>query len=93
MPTAQEKIAAAKVNDLWSFLDDVEALIKPDDLIAPLDAEPPAGESFDASAPSSQCGILERIKQAKRPETRAKRIAETARLAARNTKANHPKGR
>jgi len=37
---------------------------------------------------SAKRGILEWIVQAKKPETRTKRVLETARLAARNERAN-----
>jgi hypothetical protein len=43
---------------------------------------------FDAFPRSVKRGILEWIANAKRPEARAKRIAETARLAADNIRAN-----
>jgi uncharacterized protein YdeI (YjbR/CyaY-like superfamily) len=41
----------------------------------------------------SKRGILEWIKNAKKPATREKRIAETALKASKNIKANHPRGR
>ncbi len=41
---------------------------------------------------SAKRGILEWIVQAKKPGTRAKRIGETARLAAENVRANQRKG-
>ncbi|MFY8154206.1 MAG: YdeI/OmpD-associated family protein, partial [Hyphomicrobiales bacterium] len=42
--------------------------------------------------PSTRRGILEWIVQAKRPETRAVRVAETARLAGLNQRANQWRG-
>ena len=47
-----------------------------------------ARQNWDAFPRSAKRGILEWILQAKRPETRAKRIAETVRLAGRNERAN-----
>lgn len=47
----------------------------PDDLISVLDATPTAKATFDALAPSHRREYLEWITEAKRPETRAKRIA------------------
>ncbi len=44
-------------------------------------ALPPAREHFDAFPRSARRAILEWIVQAKRPATRERRIAETARLA------------
>ena len=60
----------------------------PDDLAAAFAANPPAGANWDAFSRSARRGILEWIVQAKRPATRAQRVDETARLAARNEKAN-----
>lgn len=48
----------------------------PDDFRAALDATPEAAGYFEAFAPGAQRDYLEWIVEAKRPETRAKRIAE-----------------
>lgn len=88
-PAGLRKIEQSKADGLWTFLDDVEALIVPDDLAAALDGHEGAGESFAAFPPSSKRGILEWIKQAKKAETRRKRVAETVELASRNIRANH----
>ncbi|MEM1286098.1 MAG: YdeI/OmpD-associated family protein [Pseudomonadota bacterium] len=82
------KIEAAKANGMWTFLDDVEAVISPPDLVEALERYPDAKAHFDAFPRSPKRGILEWIKQAKKPETRAKRIEETASLAQDNTRAN-----
>jgi uncharacterized protein YdeI (YjbR/CyaY-like superfamily) len=87
-PAGLEKIEAAKADGSWTLLDAVEALEIPPDLQAALDAHPPAGENFAAFPRSVKRGILEWIVQAKRPETRAQRVEETARLAAENIRAN-----
>jgi uncharacterized protein YdeI (YjbR/CyaY-like superfamily) len=84
----EEVIARAERNGAWARLDDVEDLKEPDDLQAALDALPPARTHWDAFPPSARRGILEWITQAKRPATRDRRIAETARLAADNIRAN-----
>ncbi|MEQ8822457.1 MAG: YdeI/OmpD-associated family protein [Sumerlaeia bacterium] len=89
-PAGAEKIAAAKRDASWSFLDDVETLAMPPDLAEALTRHPPATENFNAFPRSAKRGILGWIKLAKRPETRAKRVEETARLAALNQRANHP---
>ena len=47
-----------------------------------------AGSACDLWPRSARRGILEWIVQAKRPETRVKRVAETARLAQENIRAN-----
>lgn len=87
-PPGLAKIEAAKGNGMWEFLDDVEALISPPDLVEALENYPDAKAHFDAFPRSPKRGILEWIKQAKKPETRAKRIEETARLAQENDRAN-----
>lgn len=83
-----EKIEAAKKDGSWDALNAVEALIVPPDLAAALAESEPAAENFDAFPRSVKKGILDWIRQAKRQETRAARIAETARLAQRNERAN-----
>lgn len=80
-------IEAAKTDGSWSKLDDVDALVVPEDLRRELDRHPNAGASFDAFPPSARRGILEWIVQAKRPETRSRRVAEAAELAERNERA------
>jgi len=90
-PAGLAKIAQAQADGSWSVLDDVEALVIPADLAAALAADPVAAEYFTAFSPSSKKGILQWIQSARRPETRAKRIAETVALAARNIKANYPR--
>lgn len=87
-PAGLRKIEQSKADGSWTFLDDVEALIVPDDLAAALAEHENAEENFAAFPPSSKRGILEWIKQAKRAETRSKRIRETAELASRNIRAN-----
>ena len=87
-PPGLAKIEAAKQNGSWSALDAVEELEVPPDLAAALAANPAAQQHWDAFPRSAKRGILEWIGNAKRPETRAKRVEETARLAADNIRAN-----
>lgn len=79
-------IAESQRNGLWDAMEDVDALVVPDDLAAALAAHPPAAERFPGFAPSYRRNVLRWITLAKGPETRAKRIAQTAQLAARNEK-------
>lgn len=88
MPAGLAKIEAAQQDGSWDKLDAVEALEIPTDLAAALAANPPAANYFEAFPRSVKWAILEWITNAKKPETRAKRIAETARLAAQNIRAN-----
>jgi len=53
-----------------------EALPVPDDFAAALKAKPAAARVFDAFAPGKQRDYIEWIVEAKRAETRARRIAE-----------------
>ena len=87
-PAGLERINQAKADGSWTFLDDVEALIIPEDLATALAANPQAKTYFEAFSPSSKKGILQWIKSAKRAPTREKRIAKTVELAAQNIKAN-----
>ena len=90
-PAGLAKIEAAKADGSWTLLDAVENLEVPDDLAAEFARYPDARANFDAFPRSARRGILEWIVQAKRPETRAKRVAETARLAQANVRANQPR--
>lgn len=80
-PAGIAVVERAKADGTWSMLDDVENLIVPEDLAQALAALPPAEEQFAAFPRSVRRGILEHIHQAKRPETRAKRIALVAEMA------------
>ncbi len=88
MPAGLAKVEAAKQDGSWQALDAVEALEIPPDLTAALDAYPAAKQKFAAFPRSVKRGILEWIAAAKKPETRAKRIQETAQLADQNLRAN-----
>jgi len=87
MPPGLKKIEQAKKDGSWIFLDDVEALIIPDDLAAALATNPEAKAYFDAFSPSAKKGILQWIKMAKKEQTRQRRIQKTVELAAQNKKA------
>ncbi|WP_036483655.1 YdeI family protein [Myxosarcina sp. GI1] len=88
-PAGLTKVDRAKKDGSWSFLDDVEALILPEDLKIALSTDRAANMNFNAFPPSTKRGILEWIKNAKKPETRAKRILETVEKAAQNIRANY----
>lgn len=88
-----EIVELAKRNGTWNFLDDVEALIIPEDLKIALNKVEKASFYFDRFPRSSKRGILEWIKSARTEQTRLKRILETVEKASLNMKANHPKVR
>jgi uncharacterized protein YdeI (YjbR/CyaY-like superfamily) len=71
-----------------SFAFRVHAVTNPPRIAAALAAHPGAQQNFAAFPRFTQRSILEWIGLAKKPETRAQRITETASLAARNERAN-----
>lgn len=87
-PAGLAKIAAAQHDGSWTKLDAIEDLEIPPDLTAALESHERAAEFFAAFPRSAKRGILEWIANAKTAATRAKRIDETARLAAENKRAN-----
>nr|RZI34787.1 hypothetical protein BJQ95_02841 [Cryobacterium sp. SO1] len=87
LPAGEAAIAHAISNGSWALLDEVEDLIVPPDLAEAFEENPPARANWDQFPPSARRGILEWIVQAKRPQTRAARILETAQLASRNQRA------
>ncbi|MFO0846142.1 MAG: YdeI/OmpD-associated family protein [Gemmataceae bacterium] len=88
MPAGLAKVEAAKHDGTWGVLDSVEALQVPPDLAKALKAYPHAQGHFATFPRSVRRSILEWIALAKKPETRARRIDETARLAEENVRAN-----
>jgi uncharacterized protein YdeI (YjbR/CyaY-like superfamily) len=92
-PAGRALVDVAKANGMWTALDAVENLEVPPDLAKALRATKGAKKEFDAFSASSKKNILWWIASAKRPETRAKRIAETVRQAAEGKRANHPDDR
>lgn len=84
-----EMVALAKKSGTWTALKDVQRSVVPDDLQKALDMNKKALTNFTAFPPSSKRIILEWVLNAKKPETRLKRIQETASMAAKGLKANH----
>ncbi len=80
-------IAAAKADGSWTLLDDVEALVVPEDLAEALASRPGARDRWEAFPPSARKAMLGWIAQAKRAPTRAARVTETAERAARGERA------
>ena len=89
----QATIDAARKDGSWTFLDEIERLVVPDDLEKALRKNRRAQRNFDAFNASAKKVILLWIKTARRHATRQKRIGETVRLAAKNLKAAHPESR
>ncbi len=78
-PPGQRAVDVAKANGMFTFLDEVDALVIPEDLRSALGADL---EVFSGFAPGRQRQALYWIKSAKRPQTRADRIAKVAQAAA-----------
>lgn len=92
-PAGQAAIDAAKGNGMWEALDAVDRLAIPDDLAKALRAAKGARRNFDGFDESSRKSILWWVISAKRPETRARRIAETVRMASEGRRADNPADR
>ena len=82
----QASIDRGKASGLWHFMDDVDALILPEDLKKALKALPPAATFFDSINPSSKRFVLRWIKLAKTEKTRKSRILKVAQLSAKGEK-------
>lgn len=88
-PQGQAMIDHAKKSGTWTAMVDVHNMIIPPDLKAVFDKNAKAFKNFQSFPPSSKQIILGWIQNAKKPETRAKRIKETVALAKQNKRANH----
>ena len=86
-PAGLAAIERAKANGSWEILDAVERLEVPEDLAAAFEIRPPAPVNFAAFPRSARKMMLAWVAIARRPETRAARIATIAEAAARNERA------
>jgi len=83
-PAGLREVERAKEDGRWDeAYDSPSTATVPDDFRAALDAEPAAAEFFASLGSTRRYSFLYRITDAKRPETRAKRIAEYVELLAR----------
>jgi len=92
-PPGEARIAAALADGSWDSYEVAESLQEPADLLAALAAVPGAAAGWAAFAPSSRKGILWWIASARGAATRARRVGETARLAALGLRAGFPESR
>ncbi|MBA3687487.1 MAG: YdeI/OmpD-associated family protein [Chloroflexi bacterium] len=81
-------IARAKTDGSWSALDAAEALQEPDELAHALDANPEARRQWDAFPKSPKRALIYWVTSAKRPETRARRVAHIVDEAVAGRRAN-----
>ena len=82
----QASIDRGKASGLWHFMDDVDALVLPEDLKIALKALPPAATFFDSINPSSKRFVLRWVKLAKTEKTRKSRILKVVQLSAKGEK-------
>lgn len=86
-PRGLAEVEAARADGRWeAAYDGPRAASVPDDLAAALDAIPGARAFFDTLASRERYPILHRIQAVKRPETRARRIADYAAMLGRGEK-------
>ncbi len=79
-------VQKSKQNGTWDFMDDVDALIKPEDFENCLKLHADALNNFNHFGDSFQRFTLRWIKLAKTTETRSKRIQLASELASKNQK-------
>ncbi len=82
-----ESIKVAKKNGSWVALDDVEKGVIPKELQDAFNKKPKAFENFKKFTKGQRKSYLYWLNQAKREETREKRIAEIVRYSSENIKA------
>jgi uncharacterized protein YdeI (YjbR/CyaY-like superfamily) len=88
------RIEEAKRDGSWNAYAVAESLELPSDLRAAFDVGAPRARSnWDGFRPSSRRAILRWVHSAKRPETRARRIAQVVSEAAHCRRANFPEDR
>ncbi|MFF0304774.1 YdeI family protein [Streptomyces sp. NPDC004562] len=89
-PAGQAEIDRAKADGRWdAAYDSSRTAAVPDDLAAALAAEPAAAEFFEALDRQNRYAILYRVQDAKKPETRARRIEKFVAMLAKGEKL-HP---
>ncbi|NJL13955.1 MAG: hypothetical protein HC913_13750 [Microscillaceae bacterium] len=86
-PAGLAMVKLAQETGTWTALDEVENLLIPPDLQALFDHNPIALANWEKFPRSARRGILEWILNAKRPETRQKRLEDIIQQAAQNQKA------
>ncbi len=79
-------IEDSKANGLWTFMDDVDKLIVPEDLSLALSQNKKAQDFFDTINDSSKRFVLRWIKLAKTDKTRKNRIDKIVALSAKGKK-------
>ena len=88
-PAGLAMVELAQETGTWTALEDVDNLIVPPDLQEALGQNSIAYEYWKQFPPSARRGILEWIFNAKRTETRRRRIEKAVKLAAQNIRVNY----
>ncbi|RPI30697.1 MAG: hypothetical protein EHM52_02935 [Actinomycetota bacterium] len=81
-PEGMALVEEAKRRGTWDEAVSERTATTPDDLQAALDADPAAAERWRTWAPSHRRQYVYWVLDAKRPETRGRRVAEVVRRAA-----------
>ena len=81
-------IRRAQADGSWSMLDAAEALIEPAELATALEANPEARRQWNAFPASPRRALIWWVMSAKRPETKARRVAQIVDEAAHGRRAN-----
>jgi uncharacterized protein YdeI (YjbR/CyaY-like superfamily) len=89
-PAGHAAVEAARKDGRWdnAYAPPSTATVPPD-LQAALDASPAAAEFFATLSKTNRFAVLHRVQDAKRPETRARRIQQYVEMLARQEKI-HP---
>jgi uncharacterized protein YdeI (YjbR/CyaY-like superfamily) len=83
-PSGLAQVEAARADGRWErAYDGPRTAEVPPDLQAALDADPAAADFFATVSSANRFAILHRIQDAKRPETRARRIAQFTEMLSR----------
>jgi uncharacterized protein YdeI (YjbR/CyaY-like superfamily) len=92
-PAGQAEVDRAKADGRWAAAySGARTMTVPDDLRAALDAEPALAAAFDDLDAANRYAILYRLQDAKRPETRARRLADYLQMLREGRKL-HPRAR
>jgi uncharacterized protein YdeI (YjbR/CyaY-like superfamily) len=87
-PTGMRPVETAKANGMWDATTPERIDVTPPDLEEALAADPAAAERWRTWPPSHRRQYIYWVLDAKRPETRARRIVEVVRRAAADIKAS-----
>ena len=91
-PAGLREVERAKADGRWErAYDSPTTATVPDDLRTALDADPAAAAFFEGLDSNNRYAILHRIQNAKRPETRARRIAQFVEMCSRGETLHPPR--